>query len=60
MIGTERVSVRVFNCRQTSIPETLGSIQSSTMMSGLSSDTSNSASSPLPAIVTRKPSASRL
>ena len=60
MIGTPRVEARVFSWRQTSMPETLGSIQSSRMMSGAASSTSISASSPFSALVTAKPSASRL
>jgi general secretion pathway protein D len=60
MIGTPRVSGRAFSRRQISIPETPGSIQSSTMMSGRSSSTRTRASSPVSARATRNPSASRL
>ncbi len=53
MIGTALVSGRDFSRRQTSMPETLGSIQSSTIRSGASSATIRSASSPLSACATR-------
>ena len=58
--GSERVSRERRMRRQTSIPETSGSIQSSSTRSGLRSAICTSASSPSPASQTEKPSFSRL
>src|SRR5690606_25127780 len=58
--GISRVSLRVRSCRQSSIPETFGSIQSIRTRSGFCSSTAIIASSPSAEIATVKPSLVRL
>ena len=60
MTAVPRAAPRALSLRQTSIPVTFGSIQSSTTTSGASSSTISSASSPSEAVRTSNPSAARL
>jgi hypothetical protein len=58
--GKSRVSGRRRICRHTSMPDSVGSIQSSSTRSGVSSPIRLSASCPSAASSTRKPCFSRL
>jgi hypothetical protein len=60
MMGSGRAWALRLILRQTSMPESVGSIQSSTIRSGRRSSTISSASSPSTASPTSKPPFSRL